>query len=87
MDDITECFTILRKYNMRLNPKKCSFGASSGKFLGYIVNAGGIKANLDKIWTLIEMPSPMKHKDVQSGRRSVKQHSRPSKHTYLNPQS
>ena len=32
--DLTECFAILRKYNMRLNPQKCSYGVSSGKFLG-----------------------------------------------------
>lgn len=47
--DLAECFAILRKYNMRLNPHKCSFGVSSGKFLGFIVNARGIKANPDKI--------------------------------------
>ena len=39
IQDLTECFSILRKYNMKLNPQKCSFGVSSGKFLGFIVNA------------------------------------------------
>ena len=38
--DLAECFAILRKYSMRLNPQKCSFRVSSGKFLGYIVNPG-----------------------------------------------
>ena len=66
VDDLAECFTILRNYNMRLNPQKCSFGVSSGKFLGQIVNARGIKANPDKIRALIDIPSPKKHKDVQS---------------------
>ena len=66
IQDLTECFSILRKYNMKLNPQKCSFGVSSGKFLGFIVNARGIEANPDKIKALIEMPSPKKHKDVQS---------------------
>ena len=51
---------------MKLNPQKCSFGVSSGKFLGFIVNARGIEANPDKIKALIDMPSPRKHKDVQS---------------------
>ena len=51
---------------MKLNPQKCSFGVSSGKFLGFIVNARGIEANPDKIRALMEMPSPKKHKDVQS---------------------
>ena len=66
VDDLEECFAILRKYNMKLNPQKCSFGVSLGKILGFIVNARGIEVNLDKIKALIDMPSPRKHKDVQS---------------------
>ena len=34
---LSECFLVPRQHNMRLNPSKCSFGVSSGKFLGYIV--------------------------------------------------
>ena len=64
--DLEECFAILRKYNMKLNPLKCSFGVGSGKFLGFIVNSRGIEANPEKIKALIEMKSPTKIKDVQS---------------------
>ena len=64
VDDLEECFAVLRKYNMKINPQKCSFGVSSGKFLGFIVNARGIEVNPNKIQTLIDMPSPRKHKDV-----------------------
>ena len=32
LDDLRETFDILRKYQMRLNPAKCVFGVSSGKF-------------------------------------------------------
>ena len=35
---LSEAFQILRKYNMKLNPAKCAFGVSAGKFLGFIVN-------------------------------------------------
>ena len=35
---LSEAFQILRKYNMKLNPAKFSFGVSAGKFLGFIVN-------------------------------------------------
>ena len=49
VDDLEECFSILRKYNMKLNPQKCSFGVLSGNFLGFIVNARGIEVNPDKI--------------------------------------
>ncbi|KAI5318322.1 hypothetical protein L3X38_038030 [Prunus dulcis] len=35
---LEEVFNILRRYSMRLSPKKCAFGVSSGQFLGKIVN-------------------------------------------------
>ena len=37
LDDLRETFNTLRKYQMRLNPAKCVFGVSSGKFLGFMV--------------------------------------------------
>ncbi|KAL8464668.1 hypothetical protein ACS0TY_034245 [Phlomoides rotata] len=36
--DLDEAFDILRKFNMKLNPKKCNFGVESGKFLGQIIS-------------------------------------------------
>ena len=50
---------------MKLNPAKCAFGVSTGKFLGFIVNHRGIEANLDKIKALLDMPSPSGIKEVQ----------------------
>ena len=38
LDDLKETFDTLRKYQMRLNPVKCVFGVSSGKFLGFMVS-------------------------------------------------
>ena len=35
---LSEAFQILREYNMKLNPAKCAFGVSAGKFLGFIIN-------------------------------------------------
>ena len=35
---LSEAFQILREYNMKLNPAKCAFRVSAGKFLGFIVN-------------------------------------------------
>lgn len=34
---LEQTFTILQRYNMKLNHAKCSFRVSSVKFLGYIV--------------------------------------------------
>jgi hypothetical protein len=39
LDDLKETFDNLRKYNMMLNPKKCVFGVSSRKLLGYMVSS------------------------------------------------
>ena len=38
MDHLGEVFSILRKYQMNLNPLKCAFGVGSRKFLGFMVN-------------------------------------------------
>ena len=45
LEDLWETFDRLRFYNMKLNPQKSVFGASSGKFLGYMVSRRGIEAN------------------------------------------
>ena len=34
--DLQEVFDTLRRYRMKLNPAKCLFGVSLGKFLGSI---------------------------------------------------
>ena len=62
---LSEAFQILRNYNMKLNPAKCAFRVSTGKFLGFIVNHRGIEANPDKIKAVLDMPSPSGIKEVQ----------------------
>ncbi|GKB09771.1 hypothetical protein Tco_0843694, partial [Tanacetum coccineum] len=47
--DIVEKFDNMRRIDMKLNPKKCSFGVEEGKFLGYRVTSEGIRANPKKI--------------------------------------
>ena len=65
LDDLRETFDTLRKYQMRLNPTKCVFGVSSGKFLGFIVSQRGIKANPEKVRAILDMTSPRNMKEVQ----------------------
>ena len=36
--DLQETFDTLRRYRMKLNPVKCLFRVSSGKFLGFMVS-------------------------------------------------
>ena len=38
LKDLKETFDTLRSYNMKLNPGKCTFGVTVGKFLGFMVS-------------------------------------------------
>ena len=51
---------------MKLNPSKCAFGVSSGKFLGFMVSQREIEANPEKVRAILEMSSPKTVKEVQS---------------------
>ena len=62
---LAEAFQVLRSYNMKLNPAKCAFGLSAGKFLGFIVNNRGIEANPDKIKVVLDLLPPSNVKDIQ----------------------
>nr|GEZ08439.1 reverse transcriptase domain-containing protein [Tanacetum cinerariifolium] len=66
MRDIEETFHTLHKVNMKLNPKKCSFGLAEGMFLGYVVTPEGIKLCLDKTAAVLQLPSSRTIKEVQS---------------------
>nr|GEV99759.1 reverse transcriptase domain-containing protein [Tanacetum cinerariifolium] len=66
MRDIEETFRTLRKTNMKLNPKKCSFGLAKGVFLWYVVTPEGIKPCPDKTAVVLQLPSPRTIKEVQS---------------------
>ncbi|XP_059658508.1 uncharacterized protein LOC132304809 [Cornus florida] len=46
---LQEVFNTLKKYNMKLNPSKCSFAVSSGQFLGHIVNKRGMEEALSRL--------------------------------------
>ncbi|GJV32012.1 reverse transcriptase domain-containing protein [Tanacetum coccineum] len=64
--DMAETFDNLRKINMKLNPKKYSFGVEEGKFLGYMVTSEGIRANPKKTKILADLQLPRTLKEMQS---------------------
>ncbi|GJV17876.1 reverse transcriptase domain-containing protein [Tanacetum coccineum] len=64
--DIEETFKTLRKINMKLNPKKSTFGAEEGMFLGHVINMKGIKLCPEKAEVVIKLQSPGTLKEVQS---------------------
>src|ERR1044072_557641 len=57
-------FDRLRKFRLRLNPNKCTFGVRSGKLLGFVVSETGIKVDPDKVKAIQEIPEPRTEKEV-----------------------
>jgi hypothetical protein len=58
LNDLRETFTNLDRYNIKLNPKKCSFGVPIGQLLGYLIFERGIEGNRKKIQAIINMKPP-----------------------------
>ena len=52
---LSTTFANLKRFNIKLNPEKCTFGVPKGKLLGYMVSERGIKANHDKIMAITNM--------------------------------
>ncbi|GJV42251.1 reverse transcriptase domain-containing protein [Tanacetum coccineum] len=69
--DIDETFRTLRRINMKLNPKKCTFGAVEGMFLGYMISPEGIKLYPDKTEVVLQLSSPWTIEEVQSLNRKL----------------
>ena len=51
---------------MKLNPSKCVFGVTTGKFLGFMVSQRGIEVNPKKVQAIMELEPPRTVKEVQS---------------------
>ncbi|KAM0986069.1 hypothetical protein ACFX2C_013280 [Malus domestica] len=66
LTNLSETFTILKRYRMTLNPNKCAFGVGSGKFLGFMISQRGIKANPKKIKAILDMKESVTSKEIQS---------------------
>nr|XP_023907735.1 uncharacterized protein LOC112019452 [Quercus suber] len=66
LSNLQETFDTLRSYNMKLNPSKCVFRVTAGKFLGFMVSQRRIEVNPKKIRAIIKLEPPRTIKDVQS---------------------
>ena len=51
-------FKRLRKFQLKLNPTKCTFGVTSGKLLGFVVSKKGIEVDPDKIKAIQDLLVP-----------------------------
>ena len=55
----------IRRFRLRLNPKKCTFGVTSRKLLGHIVSERGREVDPEKIRVILDMPSPRTERDIR----------------------
>ena len=62
--NLQKLFERLRKYQLRLNHAKCTFGVKSGKLFDFIISQKGIELDLDKVKAILEMPEPRTEKQV-----------------------
>ncbi|KAA3481966.1 gag/pol polyprotein [Gossypium australe] len=62
---LRKLFLRLRKFQLKLNPSKCTFGARSEKLLGFIVSEKGIEVDPNKVKAIQELPPPHTQKEVR----------------------
>ncbi|KAE8654932.1 No pollen germination related 2 [Hibiscus syriacus] len=58
IQNLRKLFQRLRKYQLKLNPIKCTFGVTSGKLLGFVVSKKGIEIDPDKVKAIQDLPPP-----------------------------
>jgi hypothetical protein len=55
----------MRQYGLNMNPLKCAFGVSAGKFLGFIVHEKGVEIDTKKIEPIKNVQTPTCKKELQ----------------------
>lgn len=63
---LIEFFTLCRKANIKLKPKKCLIGMESIEVLGFIASASGISPDPQKVAALVKIPPPTNVKGIRS---------------------
>ena len=58
IENLRKLLERLRKFQLKLNLAKCTFGAIFGKLLGFIVSRKGIEVDPDKIKAIQNLPPP-----------------------------
>ncbi|XP_028548535.1 uncharacterized protein LOC114579037, partial [Dendrobium catenatum] len=58
LHDLRIIFERLRHYDLKMNPLKCDFGVTTGKFLGFVVRHRRIEIDPSKIKAIFDVPPP-----------------------------
>jgi hypothetical protein len=65
MTDLKLSLERMKKYGLQMNPLKCAFGVTSGRFLGFIVHEYDIQIDPKKIECIGKIGEPVCMKDIQ----------------------
>ena len=65
LDHLWKLFERLKKYKLRLNPNKCTFGVRSSKLLCFGVSGKCIEVDPSKVKAIQEIPDPHIEKEVR----------------------
>ncbi|GJX21069.1 reverse transcriptase domain-containing protein [Tanacetum coccineum] len=64
--DVEEILRKLKRVNIKIDPNTSSFRVEEGKFLGYMVTKEGVRADPEKVQTIIRSPTPKSPNQIRS---------------------
>lgn len=66
LGDLEVILDHMEQFQLRLNPKKCAFGVTSEKILGFIILAKGIEVDPEKVQAILDMSPPKNISQMRS---------------------
>ena len=63
--NLRKFFERIKEYRLRLNPQKCTFGATAEKLLGFLVSDREIEVDQTKFKAILEMPPSKSEKEIR----------------------
>ena len=68
---LEQVFQRCKEYKLHMNPMKCAFGVSAGKFIGFLVHHRGISVDSAKATAIATMKRPTTVRELKSFLRRV----------------
>jgi hypothetical protein len=65
LGDLRRVFERTRRFELKMNPKKCAFGVSAGQLLGFLVHEWGIEIGLKSQEAVRTMVAPTTKRELQ----------------------
>ncbi len=63
--DLRECFSVLRKFNLKLNLAKCNFASEEVHYLGFHITPKGVSPSVDKTAAIAKAEPPKNVKQIR----------------------